>query len=310
MKLIAPEGYEHFRCAAGACRHTCCAGWEIDIDEASLARYRAMPGALGQKLRQSIMQAADGSHSFRLAEEERCPFLRADGLCELICTLGEGSLCQVCADHPRFRHFLTDRTELGLGLCCEAAARLMLGAPEPFRLVVLADDGGPETPTPREGAFLRWRDAMLDTAREAGLAIDRRVSRLAALGGVDALPEVEDMARFCMGLEQMDPAWTALLERLLAAPAEGALPALLAAPMERLLCCLLYRHLPDALEDGMPRAHLALALCLWRLLRALALATGTDSLDALCELARLCSAEIEYSQENLDALAAWLDGRA
>lgn len=298
MKLIAPEGYERFRCAAGGCAHTCCAGWEIDIDEATLARYRAVPGALGAKLRESIVQAEDGSHAFRLGEGERCPFLLESGLCELICALGEDSLCQVCADHPRFRHFLTDRTEIGLGLCCEAAARLMLGAEEPFRLAVIAEDGGPERPTPQEEAFLHWRDALLDAARDRSLPVEERACCLAALGGVAALPEIDALARFCLSLERLDPAWTSLLERLLAASGLAALPTSLAMPAEQLLCCLLYRHLPDALEDGLSRAHLALALCLWQLICALAQATGVSDLDGLCELARLCSAEIEYSREN------------
>ena len=50
------------------------------------------------------------------------------------------------------------------------------------------------------------------------------------------------------------------------------------------------------------QGHVALALMLWRLVRRLGLA----GLDALLEAARLCSAEIEYSDVNGDALReAW-----
>ena len=28
-----PDYYEKFSCIAGACEDTCCAGWEIDIDD-------------------------------------------------------------------------------------------------------------------------------------------------------------------------------------------------------------------------------------------------------------------------------------
>lgn len=40
MKRVVPDYYADFACIAGACRHTCCVGWEIDIDPDSLRRYR------------------------------------------------------------------------------------------------------------------------------------------------------------------------------------------------------------------------------------------------------------------------------
>ena len=32
MKLFAPKYYTEFSCIADRCRHSCCIGWEIDID--------------------------------------------------------------------------------------------------------------------------------------------------------------------------------------------------------------------------------------------------------------------------------------
>lgn len=141
MKLYAISGYEQFRCLMSRCTHTCCAGWEIDIDGDTLARYRRTGGAIGKKLREKIDWEAG---SFRLGADERCPFLTENGLCELIMTLGDNSLCQICADHPRYRSFLPGRVEIGLGLCCEAAGRLLLSREEKTGLVLLEDDGQPE----------------------------------------------------------------------------------------------------------------------------------------------------------------------
>ena len=42
MKLYAPEYYKKFRCIADRCEHSCCNGWEIDIDSATLARYKTL----------------------------------------------------------------------------------------------------------------------------------------------------------------------------------------------------------------------------------------------------------------------------
>ena len=174
MKLIAPEGYGAFRCLADRCRHTCCAGWEIDIDEETAALYLALPGALGARVRDGMAQAEDGVWHFVLDSRERCPMLTERGLCSLICGLGEEALCQVCDDHPRFRSFFSDRTELGLGLCCEAAADLVLSRQEPFRLTVLADDGEAEEPDPEEASLLRLRDSLIGELRPRLLPVEER----------------------------------------------------------------------------------------------------------------------------------------
>ena len=129
-----PEFYARFACKAGQCRHSCCRGWEIDVDEESAAYYRAMPGELGEALRDALTEDAEGWH-FRLDGEERCPFLQADGLCRLICELGEGALCDICALHPRFFEEVGDWELSGLGLSCEAVTALLLESGEALRFV-------------------------------------------------------------------------------------------------------------------------------------------------------------------------------
>lgn len=83
--MVVPTYYDAFRCLAGACRHNCCIGWEIDIDDETLARYRAVPGEVGEQLRRQI--TGDPPH-FVLDNEERCPCLTGENLCGLILTLG------------------------------------------------------------------------------------------------------------------------------------------------------------------------------------------------------------------------------
>ena len=38
MSVWMPEFYPAFRCRAGTCRHSCCRGWEIDVDDTSALR--------------------------------------------------------------------------------------------------------------------------------------------------------------------------------------------------------------------------------------------------------------------------------
>lgn len=87
MKIVVPDWYPRFRCKAGECKHTCCAGWEIDIDEESRARYEALPGEMGQRVRKAMVADENGAH-FRLTEAGRCPLLNDNGLCDLILSSG------------------------------------------------------------------------------------------------------------------------------------------------------------------------------------------------------------------------------
>lgn len=307
MKLIAPAYYPHFRCLAGACRHTCCRGWEIDVDDAALARYARVDGPLGDKLRRAIDRTGDAPH-FRLDQQENCPFLTKNGLCELILRLGEDSLCQVCADHPRYRGFFTDRTEIGLGLCCEAAARLILTWPENVDLITLEDDGGDEAPTAEEQAFLQLRARLTAVAQDRSVPIAARVDALEQMSGIplpwDALPR---WAELLLTLERLDEAWTRRLTALLdALPAEG-LSAEWDAPLEQLLTCLMYRHLTGALEDGDAAGRLAFVVLGWKLICALFLREREQTMDTLVETVRLWASEIEYSDDNTAALLDALD---
>lgn len=161
MKIIAPDYYNSFQCIAGACRHTCCEGWEVDIDEESLERFRACEDIAAH------IDEEDTPH-FRLKDGERCPFLNEDKLCNMILRHGEDMLCQICTDHPRFRNYWTDRTEIGLGLVCEEAGRLILSGTEPMKLVTLSDDGDNTPLSEDEAWLLELRDKLLENIREEG----------------------------------------------------------------------------------------------------------------------------------------------
>jgi len=170
VEVFAPEYYRHFYCVADRCAHTCCAGWQIDIDRESLDRYMRLEGPLGDRLRRSVALAPQPH--FILTEDERCPFLTAGGLCELIIRLGEGALCQICAEHPRYRNYWSDRIELGLGLVCGEAGRLILSWPRPMRLIRVGEDGeeSARPPSPEETALRELRDRLIAGITDTGPA--------------------------------------------------------------------------------------------------------------------------------------------
>lgn len=125
MYQIRPDDYAAFRCLAGACPQTCCAAWEIVVDPDAQDAYLRLQHPLAAKLRRVLRVDSEGDTYFAQTDG-RCPFLCADGLCELQRTLGEQSLCRTCRDFPRWEVLLCDRVEQGLSPACPEAARRLL----------------------------------------------------------------------------------------------------------------------------------------------------------------------------------------
>lgn len=126
MLSIFPKFYKNFLCKADKCKHSCCKGWEIDIDEETAGKYLAMTGELGAEIRHNIGKNED-SYFFKLTEDERCPFLQKNGLCKIILNIGEENICEICTMHPRFFTMLDDVELCGVGLSCEKTCELLLG---------------------------------------------------------------------------------------------------------------------------------------------------------------------------------------
>ena len=142
MYQTRPDDYAAFRCLAGACPQTCCAAWEIVVDPDAQDAYLRLQHPLAAKLRRVLRVDSEGDTYFAQTDG-RCPFLCADGLCELQRTLGEQSLCRTCRDFPRWEVLLCDRVEQGLSPACPEAARRLLERSAPLRFVSapLPDDG-------------------------------------------------------------------------------------------------------------------------------------------------------------------------
>lgn len=172
MLLRTPDFYEKFHCIADKCTDTCCVGWEIDVDTATLAKYKAASKAknnekidneFAKKLQSSI---CDGH--FVLESGDRCPFLDKCGLCEIYLHMGENALCDICREHPRFVEVYGDIKEQGIGLCCEEGVKLLL---EETVSAKTAAPNDTKTAAPVmqfvEGEVEELPDELPDDAREA-----------------------------------------------------------------------------------------------------------------------------------------------
>ena len=71
MEFTFPNYYKEFSCIAGSCPDTCCAGWQIVIDNKTLKKYQHFKGPFHNRLHNDIDWK---EHVFR-QYNRRCAFL-------------------------------------------------------------------------------------------------------------------------------------------------------------------------------------------------------------------------------------------
>lgn len=294
---VVPNYYDRFRCIGGDCRHNCCIGWEIGIDEDALARYRAWDGVWGERVARAVSN--EGGAHFVTDDAGRCPFLNTCDLCDIQATFGESYLCTICREHPRFHNELPDRVESGLGLCCEEAARLILSQSEPMTL--RGSDAA-------EDAVIAWRDEVLSLLQNRCQTIEERIDGVLRYCEA-AMPPVPltEWAQAFLSLERLDEQWTQVLRQLRDGTVCAAIPP---SAYEQLLVYFVYRHAANAVDRRSFATRVCFAVLGYRLIGALtaAVAEAGEEFDAFCDLARAFSAEIEYSDENFDIVLELLGG--
>lgn len=299
MLYIEPNYYGSFKCIASACKHSCCVGWEIDIDPDSYERYLSLSGEIGERLRAGIA-VKDSQPCFVTGDDSRCPMLNSSGLCDLITACGEESLCDICADHPRFRNYFSDREEIGLGLCCEAAAELIINYPEPFDLLCFDDGEECDSLSADEETLINQRNTAFDMILGSDESFGRKCEALLLYFNVTpADKSAREWASFYCTLEKLDPQWDEYLSFLGEC---GSLKTSINSEKkaENLLCYFIYRHLPSALDDGDIGSKIAFAVHACRVIFTLAQKYPIE------DAARMYSAEIEYSDENINEILSVL----
>lgn len=326
MDIYAPHYYGDFRCIADKCRDICCIGWEIDIDPVTMETYQAMEGEMGEEIRRSLTTSEDGCSCFKLTEDERCPFLNEKGLCRLILHGGDEMLCEICRMHPRFVNMMPEYTEMGIGLCCEAAADIILSDGQPFTLVKIGEDDEEAFEGSDEAAFVTAaRKIILEkleneesVAEKSGRLLEtgRALDGLLDDGEFDAVPSVSGRhtpAEFfrenkglILTLEPLNAQWEDISGRIGAmtvAPASYDEEERLAA--QNLLKYFVYRYFNETLLDYSAFKRLALAVFSADAVEYIMAVSGMSYKDA----AVLWSKEIEYSAANLDRITEAMASR-
>lgn len=316
-----PSYCDKFRCIAEKCSDNCCIGWEIDIDEDTLRYYESVGGEFGRRLAANI---SDGC--FTLGSGERCPFLNERNLCDIIISLGEEHICRICTEHPRYYEWFGSVKEGGIGLCCEEAAQLILS--EDFDLaereVPDEDCGCPDDELYRlllsarsviieqlqSGSLNTALRAMLDFGGELQARIDGGDYTLPEFRQTTApeLPDIRGILAFLGSLEPIDEQWVPYVDSCakMADKVAGDVPYL-EPYLRRTAIYFVFRYFLKGVFDGEILSRVKLVAvstwaigCFWRCaLRE----RGTLTPEDMALIAKDFSKEVEYSEDNLDALA-------
>ena len=181
MNYTVPHYYRQFHCIADRCQDTCCAGWEIMIDPASLKKYKETDGPLGNRLHNSIRWS---QHSF-CRHEGRCAFLNEDNLCDLYIEGGQEMLCRTCRSYPRHVEEFEGSREISLCLSCIEAAGLILGCREKVRFLSFEKEGREDDYQDFDfflyTKLMDARDLALGILQNRELALPVRISMALAL---------------------------------------------------------------------------------------------------------------------------------
>lgn len=320
MLEVYPDYYKGFACLGGACPDTCCAQWEVVVDDDTAALYASIPGKLGEKLRDTLTLDEDGDRILKFAEG-RCPLLTGEGLCGVQKALGHGALCKTCREFPRLCQDYTLFREHSLSLSCPEAARLILLAPQLPVLEVSGQEEPAEEPEfdLRDLSLLReTRDFLFSLLASQDLPLARRLALCLEAAGLaqarldgDPAPEeasgpehqpwdphgFRDLFR---SMDILNDEWSTLLGLPLM---QGTPDPFLQYPQIFSNFChdAFYRNLFCAVADFdlLPRVQAAVAACL--LCRDLTLARG-GSREALLRTMVLYDREVEHCADNRDAL--------
>lgn len=301
MKLYAPTYYKYFACIADRCRHSCCIGWEIDVDSDTLQVYDTLTDGYGQVIKDSI-DRSDTPH-FRLCEGDRCPHLDASGLCKIITNFGEGYLCHICREHPRFYNDTNFGKEAGLGMACEETSRLILSSDSYREMVEIGEiDGKAEE---MDFDVLPHRERVYAILSDESLPYAQRLGLIADEYGVSLSVKSDGEWRELLeSLEYLDEAHRTLFSVY---SSNLSTPEGLKKPLERALAYFIYRHGTAAWDEDEFRAAVGFSLFCERLIASVAKTEGVNDATGLVEVARVVSEEVEYSEENTEEIK-WVFG--
>ncbi|MGF6989614.1 lysine-N-methylase [Lachnospiraceae bacterium PM6-15] len=335
MEYYKINYYDQFKCLADKCPETCCAGWQIVIDEKSLDKYKAIGGSLlkGIDLEQEC---------FYQDREGRCAFLRKDNLCEIYKEYDAEYLCDTCKKYPRHIEEFEGERELTISISCPEGIRLLLAQEEPLFFTHTRDE---ETEFFEEFDTVLYRflketrkelirliydtDKTYDEVREQLLAIGEilqyytdeedleevEIEEVCQKKSVDSIFSGDYLLEVRKGWQLMkahcefrDPDFVNMVDKSLRSSEMEETKKMLKFDFRfrQLLAYFIYSYYLGAAYSANPLAIVKMALFNVELIRSLWLVNlrpaSSEAVALLEEISMRYSRELEHSWENMNAL--------
>ena len=181
MQFTFPNYYKKFSCIAGTCPDTCCAGWQIVIDDKTLKKYQHFKGPFRNRLHNDIDWK---EHIFR-QYDRRCAFLNEENLCDIYTEAGPKTFCKTCRNYPRHIEEFEGLREISLSLSCPEAARILLSQKEKVQFVTRVKDTREEVYDDFDyllfTALMDTRDALIEVIQDRTVPIQKRLWKVLAI---------------------------------------------------------------------------------------------------------------------------------
>lgn len=180
MQITFPAFYKEFSCIAGSCPDTCCAGWQIMIDDRSLKKYRRFQGPFRNRLHNDIDWKEQAFRQY----DRRCAFLNEENLCDIYSEAGPDMLCDTCRKYPRHIEEFEGLREYSLSLSCPEAARIFLSRKEKTTFLTVEKPSAEETYEDFDyllfTALMDTRDYLLSIVQDRTIPMELRRRKLLA----------------------------------------------------------------------------------------------------------------------------------
>ena len=296
MKLFAPKYYKDFVCIADKCKNSCCIGWEIDIDDDTMKKYRSLTHSYAKTIKDSI--DVDGTPHFKLLPGDRCPHLNCDGLCKIILSLGEDYLCDICREHPRFYNRTSKGVEVGIGISCEEACRIVLSSDGYGEITEIGDIDLTEEGTVYD--CLEYRDRIYSVLSEESLSLSDKLS--AVCKEFNVTPTVLTDNEWRDVISSLEYLSDSHRDMFLLYSSDIPISDEYSKPLLRAFAYFVYRHCTGV--SGYDDFCASLGMCIFLIKLLVSLINGKEfcAIESICDLARIISEEIEYSEDNTDAI--------
>ena len=145
VNMFIPKYMADFKCIGSECVDTCCAGWDINIDENTFEKYVNSKGELKELVQGKFRENKENEDFLNkgfmiLKEQNKCPFLNDNMLCDIHGRIGEENLCITCKRFPRVYNIIDDIYEKsGLPSCEEICIKAFLNK-EKMEFIEIEED--------------------------------------------------------------------------------------------------------------------------------------------------------------------------